>query len=493
MKKLYVRNFNIVSLRSDIEKGFIEKCDNLCKEKETIEKRFMDFKFEHKEIISKYIMIQKNLEDKIVILEENNSNQTNIINELKERSKTVFVNKESNISKEVYDTTISKLESQINDLKENLSLSKQNLIENQQALESQKILYENKLGYLDNLKESYKKQLQDSYERYEENIRIMQINSKLETEKIEKSYKSLLESLEINYKSKIDESERLYIVESQFLKNKLSDYEEELKKRDNYNKSINEIETEFLSIKSRYIETDNELRNLKSEYSKLIKDHESKIMETISLKENEKEYLKKKINDLEKRIIEIESLKSSSIIEIELEKSRASLQIDNLNNKISELEDNIKILEYKNTSLILEIEKLKKGGSSFSSKKVGISNKLRYDKQDKEYEFSVINNNNNNINSSSNSNNNNNVNLTSVLNFDDYKGKESDNISQKIGSNVLQNSFNYHYDTKNANKYNNLRESVNVNTLSNLNSNINSNKNNEKPELEDDLDKLLND
>ena len=457
---------SLFSLRADVEKDLEEKYERIKNEKNDLENKLYSKKREMKELEQNFT-------------QQNQINQKEK-NELIERNKTL--QKKYDDLNTIYNTEKINSEKQItllnkaNDsFKMNLSTNEQKmknriyeletaLLEKTSQYEKDQILWEGKIKFIEQQRDTLKKEQNESNKRFETMLDTIQKKNQSEKENIENNAKISITNIEHKYQKQVkdlqDNHNKLYSellshnkelekdikslrLENDIAKNKNFSPSDLAKRLELFNK-----EKEKLLLK-----TDNSLKE----------EQDKKISELVAGFEKEKENFKKKIADLEKSLRDAEGKKGGLLLELEKEKAKWNIEKDNLITKYSELNEKLASVEKKNEKLLRENEKLKNeknmmrragattagkyslllrdGGNTLGSSLIGnlkIGSKASFGinqnyknpmlkVQEKEHQENISYNNNvNNIN-------NENLNKDS-LNYVNY-GKKNDNNQKKMDNN----------------------------------------------------------
>lgn len=229
------------------------------------------------------------------------------------------------------------------------------------------MLWENKYEFLEREKENFKREQTLNASKYQESLEILQTKSRTDLEKMEKSYKSLIETQERNFNNKIEESLKTKDIEITHLTIIISELEKQLKTKDR-NSSFSDKQLDSI-ITNKLRDLEIELDEKNNELMKMKNYYENKLTDLQANHAKEKEQLKRRSAEIEKRLSEIETRRSLNLLEFEKEKTKFNFEIDRLQSQIHELEDANADLKAKYKSKLKETEnksrsKIKTGGAS---------------------------------------------------------------------------------------------------------------------------------
>lgn len=347
-------------MRSDVEKDMKEKFERLQKEKDEVEARLFQKKKEIKDIEQTFIkqnnLIEKEkavLNEKLISLEEKKKEmQENYEKELSNVSSNLNIN-QKDILKERQE-----LSNQIDTLKTKLNKVEIEAMEKNTELEKNKILYDGKYKFIEQQKETLKKDLADSQKRFEVMLDSIQKKASSDKDKMENTHRTTVSNMEQKYMTQIKEMQETH----QKLYSELLASNKEL---DRQVKSLNmqfEIKNKNNDQKSLYnqIEELTEEKNRLQKENEIIKsEKEKKLQEILSSSDKERETYKVKSQEIDEKMKEIDSKKKTLSLEFEIEKAKWGIEKDNLQAKNSEHLENIERLEKKYETLLRENEKLK--------------------------------------------------------------------------------------------------------------------------------------
>lgn len=355
-------------MRAEVEQGLISKYENLQKEKDNLEHKLYFKRIESNELEQKLAKQVANAEKNSAVLEEKLSNLDRKYNELKEK-----YNKDLDIavlSKDQFSTQLyaekQRLEAEISNLKESLDRTEAKNYELKLSLEKEKLLWENKYGFLEKEKESYKKDQNSNASKYQESLEILQAKSRYDLEKMEKNYKSLMETQEKNFTLKIEESLKTKDLEICHLQTLIAELEKQMKARERNTSFSDKQLDSVMSSKLRDLETEVEEKGY--DLMKMKTYYEGKLADLQANHTKEKDQLKKRSAEIEKRLSEIETRRSLILLEFEKEKTKYNFEIDRLQSQIRELEEANADIKAKYKSKLRETEnksrsKIKTGGT----------------------------------------------------------------------------------------------------------------------------------
>jgi hypothetical protein len=337
-----------------------EKFERLQKEKDEVETRLFQKKKEIKDIEQTFIkqnnLIEKEkaiLNEKLISLEEKKKEmQENYEKELNNVSSNLNIN-QKDILKERMELT-----NQIEILKTKLSRIEIEAMEKNTELEKNKILFDGKFKFIEQQKDTLKKDLGESQKRFEVMLDSIQKKAASDKDKMENTHRTTVSNLEQKYMTQIKEIQETH----QKLYSELLASNKEL---DRQVKSLNmqaEIKNKNNDQKSLYsqIEELTEDKNRLMKENEIIKaDKDNKLKEMNSIIDKERDNIKIKSNEIDEKMKELDSKKKSLTLEFEIEKAKWGIEKDNLQAKNYEHVENVERLEKKYETLLRENEKLK--------------------------------------------------------------------------------------------------------------------------------------
>ena len=351
----------LFSLRNEVEKDLNEKFDRLKKEKTDLENKLLSKKKEMKELEQNFVK-QGQINEK----EKNDLNEklASLQKKYDELSKNFDLEKNSNLKQ------INLLTKENDSFKTNLNSNGQTLRAKINELESQlqektsqyekdQILWEGKIKFIEQQRDTLKKEQSDSSKRFETMLDTIQKKSNTEKENIENNAKITIANLEQKYQKQVkDLQENHNKLYSELLGNN-KELEKELKalrleSEASKNKKVNSSE-----LAKKIEEMNQEKEKYRKNEDALKEEQDKKITEINSNFEKEKNSYKKRIAEVEKNLREAEGKRGALLLELEKEKAKWNIEKDNLLTKYSELNDKLTSIEKKNENLLRENEKLK--------------------------------------------------------------------------------------------------------------------------------------
>ena len=304
----------LFSLRMDVEKDLGEKFERIKNEKNDLENKLYTKKREMKELEQNFMkQNQMNEKEKNDLIEKNNALQKKY-DDLYKTYNTEKINNEKEISllnkaNDSFKTNLSANEQKMRNKIYELETA---LLEKNSQYEKDQILWEGKIKFIEQQRDTLKKEQNESNKRFETMLDTIQKKSISEKENIENNAKLSINNIEQKYEKKVkdlqDNHNKLY---SELLSHnkelekdiKTLRLENEIAKNKNFNPSD-------LTKKLEQINKENE-KLLKNENS-LKEEQDKKVNELIIGFEKEKENLKKRIAEMEKSLREAEVKKVHS-------------------------------------------------------------------------------------------------------------------------------------------------------------------------------------
>lgn len=383
MKKDYVRIFynkiiKKVSLRSEVEAESTERYEKIKKEKEDVEEKLMNKKKDMKEAEQSFVKQVNGLEKDYALLSEKHRALEVSKKEMQESYEKEIMSL-SNFSKNTKGDHQKEIEDYLKNSEE-LKLKVQSLsselLEYKSNFEKDKVLWENKYGFLEAQRDNYKNELNESTKKYDNTIDSIQRKNQEEKDKIEKNLTDKINNIENKYTNQIKDLQEKH--------NNL--YTELFNSNKNLEKENKNLKIE-LDLKTKSYdptasnktieELNSELEKTKTELDLLRKNNLQKTNELRAQLEKEKDGLKLKVSDLESKMKDIESKRSHTIFEVELERGKWQNEKESLLSNINDLKDQIETLQSKNENLTKDKIKLQNEKTTLGRGKIGVSGTSR--------------------------------------------------------------------------------------------------------------------
>ena len=225
--------------------------------------------------------------------------------------------------------------------------------------EKDQILWESKIKFIEQQRDTLKKENTESNKRFETMLDTIQKKSSAEKDNIENNAKLTLTNMEQKYQKQVkdiqDGHNRLYTE----LLGHSKELEKELKALRIENENTKNKKQNNSELAKRLEEMNQEKEKYRKFEDSLKEEQDKKLAEINANFEKEKNNYKKKIAEIEKSLREAEGKRGALLLESEKEKAKWDIEKDNLYNKVSELNDRITTLEKKNEGLLRENERLK--------------------------------------------------------------------------------------------------------------------------------------
>lgn len=243
-------------------------------------------------------------------------------------------------------------------LKQKITTLTSELQEARTHIEKDKILYENKMRFLETQRDAYKSDLAESQKKYDQMIDSITKKHSDEKEKLEKSCIDKVASIESKYILQIKDSNDKH--------NNV--YTELFNSNKNLEKELKNLKLE-LDIKTKSFdptqstktieELGDQLEKVKVELEITKKGNQAKTNEIRATMEKDKDTLKAKINEMECKLKEMEAKRSNTLFEMELDRGKWQNEKEHLLSSINELKDQVETLQGKIETLTKDNVKLK--------------------------------------------------------------------------------------------------------------------------------------
>ncbi len=351
----------LFSLRNEVEKDLNEKFDRLKKEKTELENKLLNKKKEMKELEQNFLKQSQTSEKEKNDLAEKLSSLQKKYDDI---SKNYDQEKNSNLKQinlltKENDTFKTNLNSKGQTMKEKISKLEKDLMEKTSQYEKDQILWESKIKFVEQQRDTLKKENSESNKRFEQMLDTIRKKYNAEKENIEHNAKLTMNNMDQKYQKQIkdlqDNHSRLYTE----LLNNNKELEKEIKALRIENENTKNKKNNNSELTKRLEEINQEKEKYRKIEDSLKEEKDKQITELNAGFEKEKENLKKKIADTEKNLREAEGKRGALLLELEKEKAKWNIEKDNLINKNQELNDRIATIEKKNENLLRENEKLK--------------------------------------------------------------------------------------------------------------------------------------
>ena len=351
----------LFSLRNEVEKDLNEKFDRLKKEKTELESKLLNKKKEMKELEQNFLKQSQTSEKEKNDLAEKLSSLQKKYDDI---SKNYDQEKNSNLKQinlltKENDTFKTNLNSKGQTMKEKISKLEKDLMEKTSQYEKDQILWESKIKFVEQQRDTLKKENSESNKRFEQMLDTIRKKYNAEKENIEHNAKLTMNNMDQKYQKQIkdlqDNHSRLYTE----LLNNNKELEKEIKALRIENENTKNKKNNNSELTKRLEEINQEKEKYRKIEDSLKEEKDKQITELNAGFEKEKENLKKKIADTEKNLREAEGKRGALLLELEKEKAKWNIEKDNLINKNQELNDRIATIEKKNENLLRENEKLK--------------------------------------------------------------------------------------------------------------------------------------
>ena len=244
--------------------------------------------------------------------------------------------------------------------------------------EKDQILWESKIKFVEQQRDTLKKENSDSTKRFEQMLDAIQKKYNAEKENIEHNYKITQNNMEQKYQKQIkdlqDNHNRIYTD----LINNNKEYEKEIKALRLENETIKNKRNNNSELTRRLEEMNQEKEKYRKFEDSLKEEKDKQISDLNTNFEKEKNTYKKKIAEVEKNLREAEGKRGALLLELEKEKAKWNIEKDNFITKNQELNDRITIIEKKNENLLRENEKLKNERNMLRNRGYNKNNESKY-------------------------------------------------------------------------------------------------------------------
>ena len=263
-------------------------------------------------------------------------------------------------------------------MKEKISKLELALSEKTSQYEKDQILWEGKIKFIEEQRDTLKKENSESSKRFESMLDTIQKKNNTEKENIEQNVKLTLANMEQKYQKQVkdiqDGHNKIY---TELLANN-KELEKEIKALRIENEAIKNKKEDSSDLTKKIEEMKKEKEKYRLIEDNLKEEQDKKLSEVTTKFEKEKEILKKKIAEIEKNLREAEGKRGALLLELEKEKTRWDIEKDNLLSKNSELNDRISTIEKKNENLLRENEKLKNEKNMLRNRGYNKNNETKY-------------------------------------------------------------------------------------------------------------------
>lgn len=272
---LYVYfTINLVNLRSEIGNTYEDKLEKVLNDKKSIEESLSEKKKEIREIKTNYIKKLTSQEKEIEILNEKIQTLEKCLKDQipKSEQEEKFLNHQRRFDNK---PNLEEYINTIDQLKKNVKILQNQLEEKANLYDKEKIVYESKIKYLENLKDQVKTDYVEAQKKFDKSIELL--NKKLKNEKEKREDESTLAINDLSLKHQKDLKK--LNEENNILRNELKDinkqFETELKNIDAFLRNYEVVKGEIDNLKKEFIiilHENNRLRveleiSKKSEYS----------------------------------------------------------------------------------------------------------------------------------------------------------------------------------------------------------------------------------
>ena len=355
-------NETLKSLKDQSGQELSETIQKLTQSKESLESKLEQKRRAMKELESSSAKQINGLEKERAVLTEKLSNMEAKKSDIEHRLKQDIENL-NHLLKEKKDSDNSdkmSVHSECERLKTVIEEKDKEINEKTAAYDRERLLWDNKFGFLMQQREQAKNDLADAQKKFEAHLEQVQKRGISEKEKLESATNSLIASMEARYTGQIKDMQENHQIQVTDLTERLKASEKELR---NIKEQL-ELERRGRNMDSGTLEKrvqdllENEAK-LIGEIEKVKKDRDRKIDEFQETFMLEKEQLKGKLVEYEKRAKDAEQLRGQQFLENEKERAKWNMERDQLIAKHSDDQESIEKLEKKKEALLRENEKLR--------------------------------------------------------------------------------------------------------------------------------------
>ena len=255
--------------------------------------------------------------------------------------------KQINLLTKENDSFKTNLNSKGENMKARLAKLEADLMEKTSQYEKDQILWESKIKFVEQQRDTLKKENTESNKRFEQMLDTIQKKCNAEKENIEHNAKLTINNMEQKHQKQMkdmqDGHNRVY---SELINNN-KELEKEIKALRIENENTKNKKNNNSELTKRLEEINQEKEKYRKIEDNLKEEKEKQISELSSNFEKEKNSLKKKIADTEKNLREAEGKKGALLLELEKEKAKWNIEKDNLITKNQELNERIATIEKK--------------------------------------------------------------------------------------------------------------------------------------------------
>jgi len=363
----------LVSLRSDVEKDLNDKFEKLQKEKEDCDAKLI---LKKKELREQDQQLNKQIntieKEKAIILEKLSASETKK-NDMKEyyEKDTQSLNLKIKTDQANFTKDLAELNKEITHLKKQTNEMEQILVEKNATLEKETLLWEGKFKFLEQQKDTAKKELSEAQKKFESTLESFQKRGNTDLDKIEHQHQTNLTLMEQRYQQQLkDQSEnhqKIYLE----LTNTNKELDREIKSLAFQSDLKNKQNDISGNLQKKIIELTELNEKLKKEVDDSKKCKEDVTIDLERKAEKERVLLKQKQSELENKVRDLEAKSGALKLEYEREKVKWNLEKDHLNNKNNDLQEQIDRHEKKNENIVRENEKLKNDKISMKRQRSG--------------------------------------------------------------------------------------------------------------------------
>jgi chromosome segregation ATPase len=355
-------NEALKSLRDESGQELSATIEKLTLDKESLEQKLEQKKKSLKEMATSSIKQIGALEKEKAIYVEKYSNLESKYYETEERLKNEIENLNNLLKEKKEAESSDKMSVHLENerLKTLLQEMEKEMSERGAASERERMLWENKHGFLTQQRDAAKADLAEAHKKFDATLEQIQKKSAIDKEKLESSTNTLIASIETRYTNQIKDAQENYTSQISTLNSKTKSLEKELRS------AKEELELERRgrsansgSLEKKLLELQDSESRLQSEVEQLKKEKEKKIEEISESFNYEKDQLKNKISDLEKRAKEAEHQRGIMFIDHEKDRAKWNMERDHLIAQKNEALENLERVEKKKETLLRECEKLK--------------------------------------------------------------------------------------------------------------------------------------
>lgn len=235
------------------------------------------------------------------------------------------------------------------------------------AYDRDKALWEGKCQFLEQQKETYKRDLLESQRKFEVTLEQLQKRGSLDKDKQESSQKALMAVLDSKYQARIRDlmdSHTVVVNESVAKARRLEAEVKALTERLLKEQALKPTSEQGAADRRRLLELQESEKRLQQEVDELKQEGDRRVQDLHRQLDRERETQRARLQEQEAKAKEAEKARSQNMFEYEKERARWQLERDGLLCKAQELEDQVEKLLLQKETLIKENTRVKADAKS---------------------------------------------------------------------------------------------------------------------------------